>query len=95
MENKIEKLKKENNKLIGKKIESQLNLLLKGQKINQKELRLGFIGLARQNQELLDLNKQLTQQLETLVVELNVLKGNSKASSCKPKALTQARPNDT
>ena len=34
--NKIQKLKKEN---------TQLNLLLKGQEINQKELRLGFIGL--------------------------------------------------
>ncbi len=72
--NKIQKLKKENNKLITKKIESQLNLLLKGQEINQKELRLGFLGLASQNQELLDLNQKLTQQLETVVTELNQIK---------------------
>ena len=72
--NKNQKFKKEDNKLITKKIESQLNLLLKGQEINQKELRLGFIGLATQNQELLDLNKQLTHQLKTVVGELNVLK---------------------
>lgn len=90
MENKIEKFKKENNKLMVKKIESQLNLVLKGQEINQKELRLGFVVLATQNQDLLNLNKQLTEQLKIVVAELNVLKkkmgrkGNSEASSCKP-----------
>jgi hypothetical protein len=74
--NKLQKFEKENknNQLTSKKIESQLDLLLKGQEINQKELRLGFIGLDTQNQELLDLNKQLTQQLETVVAELDVLK---------------------
>ena len=30
--------------------------------------RLGFIGLAKQNSELLDLNKELSQQLERVVV---------------------------
>ena len=35
---------------------SDLQLLLEGQKINQKDLRLGFIGLANQNSELLDSN---------------------------------------
>lgn len=90
MENKIEKFKKENNKLIVKKIESQLNIVLKGQEINQKELRLGFVVLATQNQDLLNLNKQLTEQLKIVVAELNVLKkkmgrkGNSEASWCKP-----------
>jgi len=39
-------------------------LILEGQKINQKDLRLGFIGLATQNNELLELNKKLSQQLE-------------------------------
>ena len=34
----------------------------------------GFIGLAQQNQELVKLNKQLTQQLETVVEELNQIK---------------------
>ena len=37
-------------------------------------MQRGFIGLANQNQELLDLNKQLTEQLETVVEELNLLK---------------------
>jgi hypothetical protein len=75
MENKIQKIKKKNNQLADyKKLESQLDLLLEGQEINRKELRLGFIGLATQNQELLDLNKQLTQQLETVVEELNQIK---------------------
>jgi hypothetical protein len=47
----IEKVSKpkENNQLTYKKIEVQLDLLVKGQKINQKELRLGFIGLAKQS----------------------------------------------
>lgn len=77
--NKIRKIKKQNNfksnnKLIYKKLESQLDFLLEEQKINQKELRLGFIGLARQNQKLLDLNKQLTQQLEIVVAELIQIK---------------------
>ena len=74
MEIKIQKTKKENNRLTSKKIESQLDLLLKGQEINQKELRLGFIGLAKQNIELLDLNKELNQQLEIVMSELNGIK---------------------
>ena len=56
------------------KIRSDLKFLLEGQKMNQKDIRLGFIGLAKQNSELLDLNKKLTQQLETVVEELNVMK---------------------
>jgi len=42
----IEKFNKEDNKLT-KKIESQLDLLVKGQEVNRQELRLGFIGLAK------------------------------------------------
>jgi integrase len=37
-------------------------------------MRRGFIGLAQQNQELVKFNKQLTQQLETVVEELNQIK---------------------
>jgi hypothetical protein len=43
-----------------RKILSDLQLILEGQKINQKDLRLGFIGLVKQNSELLDLNKKRT-----------------------------------
>jgi site-specific recombinase XerD len=57
-----------------RKIRSDLQLLLESQKINQKDLRLGFIGLATQNSELLELNKKLNQQLERVEKELNVLK---------------------
>ena len=57
-----------------KKICSDLELILEGQKINQKELGLNFIGLAKQNSELLDFDKELTQQLETVVKKLNVIK---------------------
>ena len=57
-----------------RKISSDLKLILEGQKINQKDLRLGFLGLATQNSELLELNKKLSQQLERVEKELNVLK---------------------
>ena len=80
-ENKIEKIKKENNKLALKKLESQLDLLLYGQEINREELRVGFCQLtdqnrflSLQNQQLLDLNQELKQQLETVVEELNQIK---------------------
>lgn len=56
------------------KIRSDLELILKGQKINHKNLHLGFIGLAAQNSELLELNKKFNEQLDTVVKELNELK---------------------
>lgn len=45
----IEKFNKENSKLTYKKIESQLDLVLKGQEVNQHELRVGFRQVADQN----------------------------------------------
>ena len=72
--NKLEKMSKDSDKLVYKKLECQLDLLLKGQKVNQQELRLGFIGLAKQNSELVDLNRELYQQLEIVVSELNAIK---------------------
>ena len=68
--NKLKKWKKEEYN----KIRSDLRLILEGQKINQKDMRLGFIGLGIQNNELLESNKKLNQQLEKVVKELNVLK---------------------
>ena len=56
------------------KIRCDLGLILEGQKINQKDLHLGFIGLAAQNSELLDSNKKLNKQLETVVKQLDELK---------------------
>jgi integrase len=71
---KIEKFKKEDNKLTYKKIESQLDLLIKGKEFNQQDLRVGFIKLAKQNSELLDLNQKLNKQVEIVVSELNTIK---------------------
>ena len=64
MENKIQKTNKKDNQLIN--LESQLDLLLKGQEKNSdklqiigEEIRLGFIGLALRNEELLKSNDEL------------------------------------
>ena len=86
MENQIQKIKKENNKLASKKLESQLDLLLHGQEISRDEMRRGFIGLAQQNQELVKLNKQLTQQLETVVEELNQIKQERQEKAARKEA---------
>ena len=79
--NKIEKIKKENNKLAFRKLEYQLELLLHGQQTNREELRVGFRQLtdqnrflSLQNQQLVDLNQELKQQLKTVVEELNQIK---------------------
>jgi len=80
MENQIQKFKKENNdnndnQLANyKKLQSQLKLISEGQEISRDEMRLGFIGLAQQNRELVELNKKLTQQLGIVVAELNQIK---------------------
>lgn len=68
----IEKYDASENKY--KKILNNLELILEGQEVTQKDLQLGFIGLAKQNSELIDLNKKLNQQLEIVMSELNVMK---------------------
>ena len=68
------------------KVGSDLELLLEGQKIQQKELRLGFIGLAKQNSELLELNKKLNRQLDKTLEELNVLKKEREEKAARKKA---------
>ena len=86
-QNQIQKIKKENNQLAEYKIlESQLELLLEGQEINRNELRRGFIGLATQNQELINLNKKLNQQLETVVEELNQFKRERQEKAARKEA---------
>jgi len=80
MENKLQE--KENNVLIIKsEVESKLNILVKGQTNNSKQLQAirndlqrGFIGLALRNQKLVEVNKELTQQLGIVVTELNQIK---------------------
>ena len=58
-ESKIEKIKKENNKLASRKLESQLEVLLHGQEINREELRVGFRQLADQNRFLFNFRSSL------------------------------------
>ena len=65
MENQIQKINKESNKLL-LEVESKLDFLVKGQEINSNKLeiignalRRGFIGLALRNDELLKSNEQL------------------------------------
>lgn len=70
---KLDKMKKqlkdESNEDKYKKILDSLELLAEDQKITQKDLELGFIVLAKQNNELLDLNKKLEEELELVVSE--------------------------
>jgi len=89
MENQIQKFKKENNdnQLANyKKLQFQLKLISEGQEISRDEMRRGFIGLAQQNQELVKLNKQLTQQLETVVEELNQIKQERQEKAARKEA---------
>ena len=80
MANKLQK--KENNQLIiESEVESKLNILVKGQTNNSKQLKdirddlqRGFIGLALRNQELVELNNRLTEQFSVVVAELNQIK---------------------
>jgi len=86
--NDLSKIKKqfkdESNEEKYKKILDNLELLVQGQKVTQKDLQLDFIGLAKHNSELLDLNKELNQQLEMVVSELNVIKKErEKKAACK------------
>lgn len=55
--NKLKKYKEEQYS----KIRCNLELILEGHKINQKDMHLGFIGFAAQNSELLESNKKLNE----------------------------------
>ena len=57
-----------------REISSGIQLLLESQKIIEKDIQLGFIGLATQNHKLLKLNENLSYQLERVEKELNMLK---------------------
>ncbi len=74
-------LTKQINELISKKIEedyreisSEIQLLLESQEITEKDVLLGFIGVATQNHKLLKLNENLSHQLEKIEKEFNMLK---------------------
>ena len=69
----------ENNQLITEfEVQSKLDILVEGQTNNleqlqdiRNDLQKGFIGLALRNQELVELNKELIQQLGIIITELN------------------------
>jgi len=86
----LNKIKKEfrddSNENNYKKILNNLELLVEGQEVRQKDLQLGFIGLAKQNSELLDLNKELNQQLEMVISELDVIKKEREDKAARKKA---------
>ena len=68
-----------------KKIHSDLSLLLEEQRMNRKDIRLGFIGLAKQNNELIGVNKKLNQQLEIVLKELNILRKKREEKTTRKK----------
>ena len=74
-----------------KKILNNLELLLEGQEVTQKDLQLGFIVLAKQNSELLDLNKELNQQLEMVIAELDVMKKEREDKAARQKAWSKRK----
>ena len=90
--NKIEK--KENNQLITEsKVEFKLNILVKGQTNNLKQLQAirndlqkEFIGLALRNEELLKCNNQLKQQLDEVLKELNAIKQKREEKAARKEA---------
>jgi integrase len=90
--NKIEK--KGNNQLITEsEVKSKLDILVEGQTNNSKELQAirnelhkGFIGLALRNEKLMEINEKLTEQLQTVVTELNQIKQEREAKLARQKA---------
>jgi len=91
MKNKIQKINKKDSQLVN--LESQLDLLLKGQEKNSdklqiigEELRRGFIGLALRNEELLKSNEQLKQQLDGVLKELNLIKQEREEKATRKEA---------
>ena len=74
-----------------KNILYNLELLLKGQKVTQIDIRLGFIALAKQNGELLELNKKLNQQLEMVMSKLNIVKKEREEKTARKKRLSNRK----
>jgi hypothetical protein len=82
MEKKLQKINKENNKLANyESLQIELSKILENQRIGKKKqdqiletTQRGFIGLALRNEELLEVNKELRQQLNIVGTELNLIK---------------------
>ena len=94
MENKLQKINKENNKLANyQSLQIELSKILENQRISKKKqdqiletTQRGFIGLALRNEELLKVNKKLKDQLEIVVGELNQIKEERKEKEARKQA---------
>ena len=96
MENKIQKIKKENNSLSLPNYEplrDELSKILENQRISKKKqdqiletTQRGFIGLALRNEELLKSNDQLKQQLDGVLKELNLIKQEREERAARKEA---------
>ena len=84
----------ENNQLITEfEVQSKLDILVEGQTNNSKQLQdirndlqKGFIGLALRNQELVELNKRLTEQFSIVVAELDQIKQERQEKEIRKRA---------
>ena len=96
MENKIQKINKENNSLASTNYEplrNELSKILENQRISKKKqdqiletTQRGFIGLALRNEELLKSNDQLKQQLDEVWKELNAIKEEREEKAARKEA---------
>jgi len=96
MENKIQKINKENNRLASTNYEplrNELSKILENQRVSKKKqdqiletTQRGFIGLALRNEELFEVNKKLKDQLEIVVGELNQIKEERKEKEARKQA---------
>ena len=74
-----------------KEINSGIQLLLENQQIIEKDIRLGFIGLATQNHKLIKLNESLNRKLERVENELNMLKQEREEKASRKEARTNRK----
>ena len=96
MENKLQKIKGETNKLDllnYKPLRDELSQILENQRISKKKqqeiletTQRGFIGLALRNEELLKLNQELNQQLNEVLKELNQIKQEREEKAARKQA---------
>ena len=74
-----------------REISSGIQLLLESQEIIEKDIRLGFIGLATQNHKLIKLNESLNRKLERVENELNMLKQEREEKASRKEARTNRK----
>ena len=79
-------------------LRDKLSKILENQRINKKKqdqiletTQKGFIGLALRNQELVELNKDLTQQLGIVVAELNQIQQERQEKEIRKQARTNRK----